>query len=149
MLDFPEREGFFHEEGVYSIEGSPYGTAFRTMKPLALDSPFTAWLDNPVVQSRIWAARCSGQLKAQYAFSPPSAVRRSPVSVSCLVSSSKLVFISVRTWRATGASSCTAFSNWASLSFRLAEPPCVPSRTSSKWRIRLVIYAGIALSGIA
>jgi len=36
VLDFPEGKGFFHEEGVYSIEGSPYGTAFRTMKPLAL-----------------------------------------------------------------------------------------------------------------
>jgi formate hydrogenlyase transcriptional activator len=53
VLDFPEGKGFFHEEGVYSIEGSPYGTAFRTMKPLALASPFAAWLDNPVVQSRI------------------------------------------------------------------------------------------------
>src|SRR6266849_6094645 len=51
--DFSEGKGFLHEEGIYSIEGSPYGTAFRTMKPLALDSPFTAWLDNPVVQSRI------------------------------------------------------------------------------------------------
>jgi formate hydrogenlyase transcriptional activator len=51
--DFPEGKGFFHDEGGYSIEGSPYGTAFRTMKPLALDSPFTAWLDNPVVQSQI------------------------------------------------------------------------------------------------
>jgi formate hydrogenlyase transcriptional activator len=53
VLDFPEGRGFFHEEGVYSIEGSPYGIAFRTMKPLSLESPFTAWLDNPVVQSRI------------------------------------------------------------------------------------------------
>jgi PAS domain S-box-containing protein len=53
VLDFPEGKGFLHDEGVYSIEGSPYGTAFRTMKPLALDRPFTAWLDNPVVQSRI------------------------------------------------------------------------------------------------
>jgi hypothetical protein len=52
------------------------------------------------------AARGSGQLRAQDAFSPPAAVRRSPLSVSCPVSSSKLVFISVRTWRATGASSC-------------------------------------------
>jgi hypothetical protein len=52
----------------------------------------------------------TGQLKVQDAFSPPSGVPRSPVSVSCLVSSSKLVFTSVRTWRATGASSCTAFS---------------------------------------
>src|SRR6266849_6921178 len=95
------------------------------------------------------AARCSGQLKAQDAFSPPSAVRRSPVSVSCPVSSSKPELISVRTWRAMGASSCTAFSKWASLSFRLAEPPCVPSRRSSKWRIRLVMYAGIVLCDIA
>src|ERR1700730_7097937 len=54
VLDFPEGKGFLHEEGVYSIEGSPYGAAFRTMKPLALASPFTDWLDNPVVQSRIW-----------------------------------------------------------------------------------------------
>src|SRR5882724_7336341 len=95
------------------------------------------------------AARCSGQLKDHPALSPPSAVRRSPVSVSCPVSSSKLLFISARTWSAMGASSCTAFSKWASLSFRLVEPPCVPSRRSSKWRIRLVIYAGIALSDIA
>jgi len=53
VLDFPEGKGFIKEEGGYSIEGSPYGTAFRTMKPLALDSPFTAWVDNAVVQSRI------------------------------------------------------------------------------------------------
>ncbi len=53
VLDFPEGKGFLHEEAAYSIEGSPYGTAFRTMKPLTLDSPFDAWLDNPVVQSRI------------------------------------------------------------------------------------------------
>ncbi len=53
VLDFPEGKGFLHEEGVYSIEGSPYGTAFRTMKPLALHNPFTGWLDNPVVQSRM------------------------------------------------------------------------------------------------
>jgi formate hydrogenlyase transcriptional activator len=52
VLDFPDSKGFFHEEGVYSIEGSPYGKAFRTMKPLTLESPFAAWLDNPVVQSR-------------------------------------------------------------------------------------------------
>jgi formate hydrogenlyase transcriptional activator len=52
-LDFPEGKGFLHEERVYSIEGSPYGIAFRTMKPVALNSPFTEWLDNPVVQSRI------------------------------------------------------------------------------------------------
>jgi len=49
-LDFPEGKGFFHEELVYSIEGSPSGTAFRTMKPLRLQSPFTAWLDSPIAQ---------------------------------------------------------------------------------------------------
>jgi PAS domain S-box-containing protein len=53
VLDFSEGKGFLHEEERYSIEGSPYGTAFRTMEPVALDSPFTAWQDNPVVQSRI------------------------------------------------------------------------------------------------
>jgi len=49
-LDFPEGKGFFHEELVYSIEGSPSGTAFRTMKPLTLQSPFAAWLDSPIPQ---------------------------------------------------------------------------------------------------
>jgi formate hydrogenlyase transcriptional activator len=53
VLDFPEGKGFLHEQGAYSIEGSPYGIAFRTMQPLALHGPFTDWLDNPVVQSRI------------------------------------------------------------------------------------------------
>jgi formate hydrogenlyase transcriptional activator len=53
VLDFPEGKGFFYEEGVYPIEGSPYGTAFRTMKPLALESPFAAWENNPIIQSRI------------------------------------------------------------------------------------------------
>src|SRR5258708_1554205 len=52
VLDFPDGKGFFHEEGVYSIEESPYGTAFRTMEPLALASPFTAWLSDPVVRDR-------------------------------------------------------------------------------------------------
>ena len=46
-----------------------------------------------------------------------------------------------------GASSSTAFSKWASLSFRLLEPPCVPSRRSAKWLIKVVIYAGVALFG--
>jgi PAS domain S-box-containing protein len=36
VLDFPEGKGFLHEEGLYSMEGSPYGTTFRTMKPFAL-----------------------------------------------------------------------------------------------------------------
>ena len=49
-LDFPEGKGFFHEELVYSIEGSPSGTAFRTMKPLTLQSPFAGWLDSPIAQ---------------------------------------------------------------------------------------------------
>jgi len=49
-LDFPEGKGFFHEELVYSIEGSPSGTAFRTMKPLTLQSPFAPWLDSPIAQ---------------------------------------------------------------------------------------------------
>ncbi|HUC54789.1 MAG TPA: sigma 54-interacting transcriptional regulator [Candidatus Cybelea sp.] len=49
-LDFPEGKGFFHEELVYSIEGSPSGTAFRTMKPVTLQSPFAAWLDSPIAQ---------------------------------------------------------------------------------------------------
>jgi formate hydrogenlyase transcriptional activator len=49
-VDFPEGRGFFHEELVYSIEGSPSGTAFRTMKPLTLQSPFAAWLDSPIAQ---------------------------------------------------------------------------------------------------
>jgi formate hydrogenlyase transcriptional activator len=35
---------------VYSIEGSPSGTAFRTMKPLTLQSPFAGWLDSPIAQ---------------------------------------------------------------------------------------------------
>src|SRR2546425_8774252 len=49
-LDFPEGKGFFHEELFYSIEGSPSGTAFRTMKPLTLQSPFAGWLDSPIAQ---------------------------------------------------------------------------------------------------
>jgi formate hydrogenlyase transcriptional activator len=38
---------------VYSIEGSPSGTAFRTMKPLTLQSPFAGWLNSPIVQIAI------------------------------------------------------------------------------------------------
>ena len=49
-VDFPEGKGFLHEDLVYSIEGSPSGTAFRMMKPLTLQSPFTGWLDYPIVQ---------------------------------------------------------------------------------------------------
>ena len=49
-LDFPEGKGFLQEDLVYSVEGAPSGTAFRTMKPLALQSPFTGWLNYPIVQ---------------------------------------------------------------------------------------------------
>jgi formate hydrogenlyase transcriptional activator len=49
-LDFPGGKGFLHEELVYAIEGSPSGTAFRTMKPWTLRSPFTGWLNYPIVQ---------------------------------------------------------------------------------------------------
>ena len=52
----------------------------------------------------------SGQLRTQDAFSPPSGVRRNPDSVRCPVSRNKFMFISFKTWRAIGASSCTAFS---------------------------------------
>jgi formate hydrogenlyase transcriptional activator len=49
-VDFPEGKGFLQEDLVYPIEGSPSGTAFRTMKPLTLQSPFTGWLHYPIVQ---------------------------------------------------------------------------------------------------
>ena len=49
-LDFPGGKGFLHEELVYSIDGSPSGTAFRTMKPLTLRSPFPDWLNYPIAQ---------------------------------------------------------------------------------------------------
>jgi formate hydrogenlyase transcriptional activator len=52
-MDFPEGKGFFQEELVYAIEESPSGTAFRTMKPLTLQSPFTGWLNYPIVQSAV------------------------------------------------------------------------------------------------
>jgi hypothetical protein len=35
-VDFPEGKGFLQEDLHYPIEGSPSGTAFRTMKALAL-----------------------------------------------------------------------------------------------------------------
>ena len=53
VLDFPEGKGFLREELVYSIEGSPSGRAFRTMKPLAIQSPFTGWLDYPIVRMAV------------------------------------------------------------------------------------------------
>ncbi len=52
-VDFPEGKGFLQEDLVYSIEGSPSGTVFRTMKPLTLQSPFTGWLHYPIVQTAI------------------------------------------------------------------------------------------------
>jgi formate hydrogenlyase transcriptional activator len=52
-VDFPEGKGFLQEDLVYSIEGSPSGTAFRTMKPLTLRSPFTGWLNYPIVQTAV------------------------------------------------------------------------------------------------
>jgi GAF domain-containing protein len=39
-VDFPDGKGFLQEDLLYSIEGSPSGKAFRTMKPLTLQSPF-------------------------------------------------------------------------------------------------------------
>ena len=52
-VDFPESKGFLQEDLVYSIEGSPSGTAFRTMKPLTLRSPFSGWENYPIVQIAI------------------------------------------------------------------------------------------------
>jgi len=49
-LDFPEGKGLLREELVYSVEESPSGTAFRTMKPFTLQSPFTGWVSYPIVQ---------------------------------------------------------------------------------------------------
>jgi formate hydrogenlyase transcriptional activator len=49
-VDFPDGKGFIHEELVYSIERSPSGTAFQTMKPLTLQNPFADWLDSPIAR---------------------------------------------------------------------------------------------------
>jgi formate hydrogenlyase transcriptional activator len=49
-VDFPDGKGFLQEDLLYSIEGSPSGTAFRTMKVLTLQSPFTGWINYPIVQ---------------------------------------------------------------------------------------------------
>jgi len=49
-VDFPEGKGFLQEDLHYPIEGSPSGTAFRTMKAMTLQSPFTGWLHYPIVQ---------------------------------------------------------------------------------------------------
>jgi formate hydrogenlyase transcriptional activator len=50
-VDFPEGKGFLQEDLTFSIEGVPSGTAFRTMKPLSIQSPFTDWLNSPIVQA--------------------------------------------------------------------------------------------------
>jgi len=52
-VDFPEGKGFLQEDLVYPIEGAPSGAAFRTMKALTLQSPFTGWLHYPIVQSAV------------------------------------------------------------------------------------------------
>jgi formate hydrogenlyase transcriptional activator len=52
-VDFPESKGFLQEEVVYPIDGAPSGTAFRTMKPVTLRSPFDAWLNYPIVQRAV------------------------------------------------------------------------------------------------
>lgn len=52
-LDFPEGKGLMREELTYSMERSPSGRAFRTMKALTLQSPFTGWVEDgvaPIVQ---------------------------------------------------------------------------------------------------
>jgi formate hydrogenlyase transcriptional activator len=49
-VDFPDGKGFLREDLLYSIEGSPSGAAFRTTKALTLQSPFTGWLNYPIVQ---------------------------------------------------------------------------------------------------
>src|SRR5258707_10153277 len=52
-VDFPEGKGFLQEDVVYSIEGSPSGMVFRTAKPMTLQSPFTGWLQYPIVQMAV------------------------------------------------------------------------------------------------
>jgi formate hydrogenlyase transcriptional activator len=52
-VDFPEGKGFLQEDLIVPIEGSPSGTAFRSMKPMTLQSPFTGWLHLPIVQMAV------------------------------------------------------------------------------------------------
>jgi formate hydrogenlyase transcriptional activator len=52
-FDFPGGKGFLQEDLVYPIEGAPSGTAFRTMKPLTLQSPFNGWRNYPIVQMAV------------------------------------------------------------------------------------------------
>jgi formate hydrogenlyase transcriptional activator len=49
-VDFPDGKGFLQEDLHYPMEGTPSGTALRTMKALTLQSPFTGWLNYPIVQ---------------------------------------------------------------------------------------------------
>jgi formate hydrogenlyase transcriptional activator len=49
-LDFPESKGFYREDFAYAMDGSPSGEAFRTMKPIALQRPFTGWPQSPVLE---------------------------------------------------------------------------------------------------
>jgi formate hydrogenlyase transcriptional activator len=48
-LDFPESKGFYREDMVYLMDGSPSGAAFQTMKPIALQNPFAGWPQSPVL----------------------------------------------------------------------------------------------------
>ena len=52
-VDFPGGKGFLQEDLVFPIEGSPSGTAFRSMKSMTLQSPFTGWLHLPIVQMAV------------------------------------------------------------------------------------------------
>ena len=52
-VDFPEGKGYLQEEMVYAIEGAPSGMAFRTMRPVTLQSPFDGWLQYPMVQMAV------------------------------------------------------------------------------------------------
>jgi formate hydrogenlyase transcriptional activator len=52
-VDFPEGKGYLQEKMVYAIEGAPSGMAFRTMKPVTLQSPFDGWLQYPMVQMAV------------------------------------------------------------------------------------------------
>jgi formate hydrogenlyase transcriptional activator len=52
-VDFPDGKGFLQEDLIYSIEGSPSGAAFRTMKPMTLQTPFTGWMKYPIVQAAV------------------------------------------------------------------------------------------------
>jgi formate hydrogenlyase transcriptional activator len=52
-VDFPEGKGLLQEDVVYAIDGSPSGMVFRTAKPMTLQSPFTGWLQYPIVQMAV------------------------------------------------------------------------------------------------